>query len=315
MTELNRRTLLAAGLATTAGTWLSVAGQALARAGVTVSPLVDPATLKGMLSDPGVRVLDCTSPRMYAQAHIPGAIFADFGKWRVKRNGVPAMLPDVAYLEKLIGALGITPQMHVVVSPAGFSAGDVGVATRIYWTLRTLGHEKVSVLDGGLRNWASMKLPLENRPNRPQPAQYKARFTNRWLATKDDVKKAIAEKKPQLIDVRTPGEYYGVTFSPSTGRPGTIPGAINVPQHWFIDPATGRFRTPAQLKKIHDAMGDAGGDAIVFCNTGHRASLGWFARNELIGRTCRMYDGSMVEWGNLKPPEQYPVVARIDLSK
>jgi len=43
------------------------------------------------------------------------------------------------------------------------------------------------VLDGGLRNWASLKMPLENRPNRPQPARYEAKFTNRWLATKDDV--------------------------------------------------------------------------------------------------------------------------------
>jgi len=70
-------------------------------------PLVDAAWLKERLGDSGVRVLDCTSPRMYAQAHIPGAVFTDFGKWRVKKNGVPAMLPDVSYLEKLIGGLGI----------------------------------------------------------------------------------------------------------------------------------------------------------------------------------------------------------------
>ena len=315
MPQLHRRAVLAGALAGAAGTLLAGPGRAFARAAGPVSPLIQAAELKELLSDPGVLVLDCTSPRMYAQAHIPGAVFTDFGKWRVKRDGVPAMLPETAYLEKLIGGLGITPQTYVIVSPAGFSAGDVGVATRIYWTFRTLGHEKVSVLDGGLRYWASQKLPLENRVNRRPPAKYEARFTHRWLATKDDVKKALAEKKPPLIDVRTPGEYYGAIFSPSTGRPGTIPGAINVPQHWFIDSATGRFRTPSQLKKIHDVMGDAGGEAIVFCNTGHRASLGWFARHELLGRPGPMYDGSMVEWGNLKPPQEYPVVARIDLTK
>ncbi len=315
MTELNRRVFMAGALAGAAGTLFAPLRTANARAEGTVSPLVDPAVLSELLNDPAVRVLECTSARMYAQAHIPGSVFTDFGKWRVKRNGVPAMLPDVPYLERVVGGLGVGPDTYVVIAPAGFSAGDVGVATRIYWTLRTLGHARVSVLDGGLNNWARMKLPLENRLNRPKPVTYKAKFTGEWLATKDDVKKALERKKPQLIDVRTPGEYLGPVFSPSTGRPGTIPGAVNVPQHWFIDAATGRFRTKAQLAKIHDAMGDTGGEAIIFCNTGHRASLGWFARHELLGRRCRMYDGSMVEWGNLKPPEEYPVAARIDLDR
>ena len=308
MPMLNRREVLAGGVAL-----LGAAGIANARAEAAMPPLVSADWLKAHLSDSNLRILAATDRRLYAQAHVPGAVFTDFGRWRVERNGVPAMLPDVPYLERLVGALGISPETKVVIVPAGFSAGDVGVATRIYWTLRTLGHAQAAVLDGGLRYWAEKKYPLEARSATPKPATYKARFTDRWLATRDDVKKAIAAGKPQLIDARTPGEYTGAIFSPSTGRPGTIKGAINVPQHWFVDPQTGLFRSKAQLAKIHDAMGDAGGEAIVFCNTGHRASLGWFARNEIMGRATRMYDGSMVEWGNLKPPEEYPTVARIDL--
>ena len=310
MMKLTRRDLMAGGAAlfTSMGT-----GVLNARAADAMPPLVDAKWLKAHLSDSDLRILAATDKRLYAQAHVPGSVFTDFGKWRITRDGVPAMLPDVPYLERLVGSLGISPETKVVIVPAGFSAGDVGVATRIYWTLRTLGHAQVAVLDGGLRYWAGMKNPLEARPATPKPVEYKAAFTGRWLATKDDMKKAIAAGKPQLIDVRTPGEYTGAIFSPSTGRPGTIKGAINVPQHWFIDQATGLFRSGAQLAKIHDAMGDAGGEAIDFCNTGHRASLGWFARNEIMGRATRMYDGSMVEWGNLKPPEEYPTVARIDL--
>ena len=38
-----------------------------------------------------------------------------------------------------------------------------------------------------------------------------------------------------------------------------------------------------------------------FCNTGHWASVGWFASSELLGnKKARMYDGSMVEWTMLK---------------
>ena len=310
MVMLNRRDLLVGGAALLGASGVGAVG---VRAEATMPPLVDAKWLKNRLSDPDLRILAATDRRLYAQAHVPGSVFTDFGRWRIKRDGVPAMLPNVPYLERLVGALGIAPETRVVIVPAGFSAGDVGIATRIYWTLRTLGHAQVAVLDGGLRYWASKKLPLEARPAAPKPATYKANLTTRWLATKDDVKKALAAGKPQLIDVRTPGEFYGAIFSPSTGRAGTIKGAVNVPQHWFIDQQTGLFRSKAQLAKIHDVMGDAGGDAIIFCNTGHRASLGWFARSEILGRPCTMYDGSMVEWGNLKPPEEYPVVARIEL--
>ena len=38
-------------------------------------------------------------------------------------------------------------------------------------------------------------------------------------------------------------------------------------------------------------------DAIAFCNTGHWASLGWFARSEILGqKNVKLYDGSMVDW-------------------
>jgi thiosulfate/3-mercaptopyruvate sulfurtransferase len=38
-------------------------------------------------------------------------------------------------------------------------------------------------------------------------------------------------------------------------------------------------------------------EQIAFCNTGHWASLGWFASHEVIGnKKVLMYDGSMAEW-------------------
>ena len=38
---------------------------------------------------------------------------------------------------------------------------------------------------------------------------------------------------------------------------------------------------------------------IVFCNTGHWASIAWFALSEVAGnKHARMYDGSMAEWAS-----------------
>ena len=312
--RLHRRDFLRGGAAlalmTAAG-----GGVSLAQAAEEAPPLVDDKWLRQRLGQDGLRILNVTSRRLYDQAHIPGAVFSDFGQWRVNKGDIVGLLPDVPHLEKLIGGLGITPEMHVVVVPAGFSAGDVGVATRVLWTLKTLGHTRVSVLDGGLRYWAQRKNPLENRPNRPQPVAYEAHRVDTWLALAEDVKKALKEGKPRLIDSRTPGEFLGIFGSGSIARRGTLPGAINVPQDWLLDPATARFLPPEKLRRIHNGLGDDGGAAIVFCNTGHRASLGWFARQMLLRWPSRVYDGSMSEWTHLKPASEYPVVAKIDLGE
>ena len=97
MTKLNRRDLLAGGAAlfVTVG-----AGSLDARAADALPPLVDAKWLKAHLSDPDLRILAATDRRLYMQAHVPGSVFTDFGKWRIRRNGVPAMLPDVPYLER-----------------------------------------------------------------------------------------------------------------------------------------------------------------------------------------------------------------------
>ncbi len=313
---VDRRRFLfsSAALAAAAATPLS---SALARARESAAPpLVDVAWLKPRLGQGGLRILAATPMDLYRRAHLPDSVFVDFGKWRVTKKGIPALLPDVPVLEKLLGGLGVARENHVVIVPAGFSAGDVGVATRIYWTLKTLGHEKVSVLDGGLRGWAADRgNPLSNTPVQPKTATYKANFTNQWLADAKMVHEAMNTGDVPLIDNRTYDEFVGMT--PAGGsvlRSGTIPKALLVPQHWFVDPQTGRFLDKAKLAAIHRQMGaKEEGKAITFCNTGHRASLGWFVRSELLGWPTRMYDGSMAEWTRLKPEENFPVERKIRL--
>ncbi|WP_306795897.1 sulfurtransferase, partial [Cellulomonas sp. GbtcB1] len=47
------------------------------------------------------------------------------------------------------GALGVGDDTHVVVYDTDGSAW----ATRVWWLLRYLGHDRVSVLGGGLAGW------------------------------------------------------------------------------------------------------------------------------------------------------------------
>ena len=60
----------------------------------------------------------------------------------------------------------------------------------------------------------------------------------------------------------------------------------------------GTFRSNDELTKIYNAAGvPTSGEQVQFCNTGHWASIGWFAGSELVGnKQTLMYDGSMVDW-------------------
>lgn len=269
-------------------------------------PLVDAEWLQANLGKPGLVVLDIRngidggSREVFAAGHVPGAVYSDYlaDGWRVERDGVPAMLPPVPDLERLIGGLGISNASHVVVVPAGVSAIDYGSATRVYWTFKVLGHEAVSILDGGYAGWvADASRPVESGPASTRPVAFKADFRPEILATRDDVKAAL-DGGSALIDNRPPEQFAGQAKHPKAPRAGTIPGAVNISQDRFFDSDSGRFASPKRLADLwKDKNVDSDADQIAFCNTGHWASLGWFAAHELLGnKKARMYDGSMTDW-------------------
>lgn len=139
---------------------LGLGGGALA-AKPQSQPLVDTAWLSGHLGSPGLVVIDVRAPAKdvdpYAAGHVPGAraaAYSSFG-WRATVDGVREQLPPIPQIETLIAGLGVGPRSHVVIVPAGETATDFGAATRVYWTFKVLGHEAVSILDGGWRAWTA----------------------------------------------------------------------------------------------------------------------------------------------------------------
>jgi thiosulfate/3-mercaptopyruvate sulfurtransferase len=274
---------------------------ASANSAAAAEPLVEPAWVKANAGTPGIVFVDLRHPRAFQAGHVPGAVRTSYGRdgWRVTRNGVPGLLPETARLEALIGGLGIDNGSHVVLLPAGASAGEVGSATRIYWTLKLLGHDEVSILNGGMRAYLRDKAaPLERGPSRPRAKAFKASLRPELLATAADVHQALRDGTP-LIDNRSSDKHLGInTPRPAVTRRGTPPGAVSLPAVWLTEDAGGVFRDAATLRKLYAAAGaPSEGPAITFCNTGHWASLGWFVNSEILGnRQTRLYDGSMAEW-------------------
>ncbi|MGD2217748.1 MAG: sulfurtransferase [Gemmatimonadales bacterium] len=266
-----------------------------------VQPLVDAAWLEDNLD--AVVVLDIRANRPgaspYEVGHIPGAVHSPYGQdpWRVTRDGVPAMLPRVDDLAGLIGGLGISNDDHVVIVAEGQSAGDLGSSTRVYWGFKVMGHERVSILNGGFTAWASAGYQTEAGRKQPTATTYTANYQPQLVANTQDVVAALESGVP-LIDARSEPYYRGERKFSGAARYGTISGAKNVPGPTLIAGGGGTF---AGAERVAALWAEAGlpteGEQIAFCNIGHFASLAWFAAYELVGnKEARLYDASLVQW-------------------
>lgn len=135
-------------------------------------PLVRVAWLHQMLKErpSSLRVIDGSwflpsakrdPPKEFLQKRIPGARYFDIDDCRDKNNPYEHMIPSEAEFGKYVSNLGITNNSHVIVYDTSESPG-VFSAPRVWWTFRVFGHENVSVLDGGLREWCSAGYSTES---------------------------------------------------------------------------------------------------------------------------------------------------------
>jgi thiosulfate/3-mercaptopyruvate sulfurtransferase len=268
---------------------------------LTESPLVDSAWLAQHLDRDALVVIDVRDPvdgvSAYDAGHVPGAIsapYVGFG-WRAEVEGIPGMLPPVGAIADKIAQLGVDGNSQVVILSDGVNSTEFGKATRVYWTFKVLGHEAVAILDGGFRAWTAAGQPVSTDARTPTPAGFTADLQPDLLATIDEVRAAL-DQQVNLLDGRPESQYRGQDKSPVARVPGTLPGAVNIPHSQVYDGT--RFVDRETMRRMADAAGVIEGrPTIAFCNTGHWASIAWFALSEVGGfKDVAMFDGSMAEW-------------------
>jgi thiosulfate/3-mercaptopyruvate sulfurtransferase len=277
------------------------------------APLVTADRLVEAIADTGVRIVDIRSAidgggrAAYETAHIPGAVHSDYTKdgWRAARGTASGLLPDPGDLAALFGRLGITPADDVVIVNAGTSAGDFSAAARVYWTLRTAGHHRVAILDGGMAAWTSDPArPLAAGVVTPRPVPpYPVAIDPTWRSDLAVVAAAVATGSAVLLDSRARSFFEGRDKSPQAKRAGRLPGAVLL-DHTAAFAPPGRLKPKAELAALFADV--LSGPVIHFCNTGHQAATNWFILSELL--QCphsTLYDGSMSEWteDELRPVE------------
>ena len=261
---------------------------------------IDPADLDSNLVILDIRsAIDGGDRAAFEAGHIPGAIYSSYTEagWRQSVDGIPGKLPPIDDLEQLIGGLGISNDHGVVIVPAGVGSTDFGSAARIYWTFKLLGHDKVSILNGGYRAWVEAEQPIATGWHTLPATTFSAEFRPELIADTDTVA-AARDNGIQLVDNRPVEQFLGRDKHPVARAAGTIPGSLNLEQHNLTEADTAFLLNSDSLQALlQNAEIQPDQQTITFCNTGHWSALGWFALSEVAGLPdVAMYDGSMVEW-------------------
>jgi thiosulfate/3-mercaptopyruvate sulfurtransferase len=257
--------------------------------------------LQERLGEPGISVVDGSwylptqgrdARSEYDAGHIPGAVFFDQDHVVEPGSTLPHTLPTPGHFAQFAGSMGISDADTIVVydGPGLFSA------PRVWWMFKTMGAEKVYVLDGGFDRWRREGRPVSNAPEKVASCFFDARFDAGRVAEIEDVRQAVESGRVQIADARPAGRFTGAEPEPRAGmRSGHMPGARNLPAA-----SLSREGSLLPLDELRDALAQAGIDPerpiIASCGSGVTAATIVLALDSLGHRNHRLYDGSWTEW-------------------
>ena len=227
--------------------------------------------------------------RDYDAAHLPNARFVDLhAELAGGEGGGRHPLPTVTEFAALLGRLGVGPASTVV---AYDSAGGA-TASRLWWMLRSVGHGRVAVLDGGYQAWVDAGHPVTADIPSVSPTQYPA--APEWTGVVDaDAVAQSLEFGGTVVDARAPERFRG-DEEPLDPRAGHIPGAINRFHGDTVGPDGLHLSTPELV--AHFA--GVGTNAIVYCGSGVTACHTLLAMSTVGLLGARLYPGSWSEWSS-----------------
>ncbi|WP_422383183.1 3-mercaptopyruvate sulfurtransferase [Roseibium album] len=271
-------------------------------------PLVSTQWLADHLESPDLAVINAwmppvthpDAPPVYPNAHVPGAVFFDVNEICDKTSDLPHMLPQPHVFSSAMRKLGIGDgQTIVVYDDFGFYS-----APRVWWTLRTMGAERVFVLDGGFPKWRAENRPVtDDVPRKPQ-SHFTSRLNHGAVADLAEIRNTIRASSRQILDARSVDRFSGVAPEPRAGlRSGHMPSALNLPFTRLIN-ESGTFRTKDELKQIYQEAGvDLEKPVTTTCGSGVTAAVLTLGLTVLGARDLALYDGSWTDWGGREDTE------------
>lgn len=270
---------------------------------MTYTTLISTETLHQQLKHLDWVIVDCrfsladteAGAKSYRHGHIPHARYAhlddDLSSAITDFTGRHP-LPDFALLAKKLGDWGIANTSQVVV----YDDAGGAFAGRLWWLLRCMGHEKVAVLDGGIKQWQQQGLPITTTLPIVKPATFRPYINDAEWLNAIQVQNNLAKKSICLIDARTPVRYRGEQ-EPVDPVAGHIPGALNRVFQLNLD-SNGLFLSAEKLREqFKQLIGNTSPQHVVhMCGSGVTACHNLLAMEHAGLTGSKLYAGSWSEW-------------------
>jgi len=274
-----------------------------------ISPIIKPNELVLLQQEAELILIDTSNgpnaKENYEKKHLAGALYVDLNTQLadIKADvsiGGRHPLPTLEQFSETLTSLGITPSSHVVIYD---DKNGSNAAARFWWMLKSIGHQKVQVLDGGFEDAIKAGFPANSNtviPLRKEPYKVEKWFLP--LADIAEVESASEDSNYLIIDVRDPERFSGVK-EPIDLIAGHIPGAINIPLTTNLD-SNGFFLSPEELRsKYSKAFGTIKEEnRIVHCGSGVTACHTLLALAYAGIAIPKLYVGSWSEWSRNNKP-------------
>ena len=267
--------------------------------------LVQSDELNNHLELPNLRIVDASwhLPKAkrngleeFELEHLPGAVFLDLDEVSDQESEFPHTIPTEEYFSKKIGELGIGNDSWVVV----YDTTGLFSAARVWWMFRAFGHERVSLLDGGLPKWKAENRPTSHGRSETKPSQFRAVFNKQMFCDWESVQDYAKDQNSLILDARPSERFSGEVNEPRPGlRSGHIPNSKNLP---FMDLMEGSDRRLLSVDKMKEKFVatsfSADKEIVCSCGSGVTACILALGLHLMGHQQVKIYDGSWTEWGS-----------------
>lgn len=260
--------------------------------------------VRDRLNDPDTVIADCrfvlgqplSGQQAYREAHLPGAVYFDLERdlsGPKREHGGRHPLPGLEELARKLGEAGIDEHVTVI----AYDDQDGAMASRLWWLLRYMGHDRVMVMEGGFSRWRAAGNPVTAEQTALRKARsFTARIRPELVVGVEEVRGMLdrAGRDVVLIDSREEKRYLGEeeAIDPAAGH---IPGAVN--RFWKdnLEPDGSWKHGDALLGRFGDLLAK-GRELIVYCGSGVTACPNVLALAEAGRPDAKLYLGSWSDW-------------------
>jgi len=241
----------------------------------------------------------------YDERHIKGAMFWNVDEHSDKDSPFPHMMSNSDYWTRMLWSFGIQNDDHIIV----YDHSDVYSSCRLWFALKYFGHQKVSVLDGGMQKWLKENRPASKEVNEDfgkfskieklnPKSRYKVNENAGWIKDKKEIDENIKTLSFQTVDARSRERFEGKVDEPRPGlKRGCIPGSKNIPFKDCINTRSNTFKKKSELIKIFGQNNVDPSKPVVFtCGSGITACVLGMAYSLISDKNAVIYDGSACEY-------------------